>query len=230
MRFFGRTFAGLNRSVKVAFFSMAGLMVIAAAFNALVPYLFSQSVDALSDGRRTPTALAYLVASIVLLMLIKIIAELRWSVYEPANAVWVQRLKLSFVAQAFYMPFERQNELSTARLVAVSNRAFNVGEDLTGSFSFVGLPVSVEMLTISAIVAFVMPVYVTALILVTISIYFIALLWTSERASAAAKAGNSADDGTSSSESDSKCGDDICLSCDESCRPSDGCDVQPCFG
>ncbi len=31
-------------------------------------------------------------------------------------------------------------------------------------------------------------------------------------------------------ESDSKFGDDIYLSCDESCRPSDGCDVQPCFG
>ncbi len=161
----------------------AGVLILTAVLNGLVPVLFSRAVDDL-----TPQGTSPLVAAPVALLLAyglvhwfsRALNELRWILFGPLEQRVRRRVGLAVFDHLHTLSLRYHLSRRTGMLSRVQERGLEAIADLLFEVVFVIAPLFAEILVITAVLLGMFELHFAAIMVVTLTLFLTAVVFGSE--------------------------------------------------
>lgn len=159
-----------------------GLLALLALVSALVPLLFAQAVDALTQPQAAVAAPVALVLAYVLTQsLSRVMSEWRWALYGPIEQRTRRRLARRALDHLHALSLRFHLARRTGQISRVLENGLTGVRELLFDTVFLILPLLAEILFVAAIMTSRVDVLLALVLLVTVLLYGVALVVGSER-------------------------------------------------
>ncbi len=175
--FWGEAEPRLRRRIVLT----VALLALTALVNALVPLLFAKAVDALTPATAILAAPGALVLAYVTLQwLAKVLSEARWALYGPIEQRTRRRLARHALEHLHGLSLGFHLGRRTGQISRVLDQGLNGARELLFDGVFLILPLLAEVLFVAVIMLARLDLVFAAILVVTLSLYALALVVGSE--------------------------------------------------
>lgn len=167
-------------STRLAILASLLIVVLEAVTLAASPLLFSRAVEHFALDRQSAIALWLLAGSLALLLASKLLQEMVWFLYFPAETEWLNDCQIKFLRHVLSLRFASQVAGSTGRYAAILGEGLSSLRSILSTSVTTLIPIVLEITIIVMTVGVALSLDVAAILAATIGAYVLTLFLAGE--------------------------------------------------